>query len=194
MAPMRTLAAALVMVSLSACGGGGGDDAPDGALAASSGPSPAAASSGPPVDPADTPPDVALPPGEGSLEAEQQRVTDDTESAFDKDKEELSSERVTSNVQVKSLNEFRFDRASRTLLLEVSSDLPADDLRLPYSLATNLATVFWGGEAASSVRPEALPLLSVTVDGKEFRCDGPAMADLASRKLSGDDFVERCGT
>ena len=104
---------------------------------------------------------------------------------------------IESNGLIEAQEDFRFDQPSRTLIVSVASTYATDRYlaELAYELATGFAPVFWGPEAlAAGVRLESLVFFAVTVDGIQYRCDGPTMAALADRELSQEMFVQRCGT
>lgn len=114
-------------------------------------------------------------------------------SVFAENEEALSRLTVKANTLVESQDEFRFDQPHRTLVLSVTSVFRTGKPTVAYGLATALAPVFWGRQVASAVvRLESLPVLSLTVDGSHFRCDGATMAALADREVSTETFVQRC--
>lgn len=118
-----------------------------------------------------------------------------TESILTENRQTLSDELIKESAVVEAQNDFRFDRPSRTVIVDVASVFRVSEeakTALAYDLATNFAPVFWGRQLTDTVRPESLALFSVTVDDLTFRCPSESMLLLADRELSSERFVEQC--
>lgn len=185
---MRGAAAAVLAATaaLSACSSDAADPEPSAAASTSSSPA-RSSSTAPTTERSPTPSSAAATAGPELVAAVTARV-------FEENADALSAELVKSNSLIEAQEEFRFDKASRTLVLSVTSVFKTGRPDVAYSLATDLAPIFWGPEATASASPEALVLFSVTVDAVTWVCDGAAMAALADRELSQESFVQRCGS
>jgi hypothetical protein len=177
-------------LALAACGEGSDDDAAAGTSAAS--PSTTRTSTPAPSTSATPATSSSSAPVPVSPEIEQQVVTTATAGVFAENGDLLSDQLVKSSSLVEAQTDFRFDEASRTVVVGVTSVFETGSPSLPYSLAGNFAPVLWGPEATASVRAESLPFFSVTVDGTPYVCAGPTMVALADRELSEEMFVEQC--
>jgi hypothetical protein len=186
---MRRATIALLAATALLCACGGSDGHADAAAAS---PSSSAASSSPSRGATATA-TATTPKPQMEPEQEAQFVASVTARTFTQSGDVLSAQLVKSSSLVEAQTDFRFDQASRTVIVAVTSVFKTGTPDVAYSLATNFAPLFWGSQATAAVRPESLPLLSVTVDDKSYRCDAQTMVALASRELSKDMFAQRCG-
>lgn len=121
-----------------------------------------------------------------------------TASTFATAQETLSDELIKDSGLVQAQNDFRFDEAARTLIVDVASVFRSDSREnrdtLAYGLATEFAPVFWGPQVTDNVRPESTVLFQVKVDDLTYTCQGPSMVALADRELSQERFLEQCAS
>jgi len=190
------VAPALVAAALLLAGCGGGDE-DRGEAANSTTTPPTTAASSTARSTTSARPSTSSPSSAPALSPEEEAniVAAITAGTFTENGDALSEGLVKSNSLVEAQTDFRFDQATRTVVLAVTSTYSTDTYvpEMAYDLAANFAPVFWGPEGTGAVRVESLPLFSVTVDESSYLCDAPTMVALAERELSMEMFVDQCG-